>query len=209
MVGSDQEFLELLLQARQGDQQALGILIERYRSYLLKIAGDQADANLQSKEGESDLVQDTYLKAVRAFSHFTGQTTKDLRAWLRRILLNRINGRRIHFHADRRSVEAEVPLYALDGNESGDENLDNLDADLSSPSERAVRLEERQLFELALQMLPDSDRAVIALRQKDGCSFEEIAQRFDMTKEAAQKRWARAVQALEVKVKRLHERFPG
>jgi RNA polymerase sigma-70 factor, ECF subfamily len=204
--GSDQEFLELLVKARHGDQRALGILIDFYRPYLLKIAGDETDPDLQAKEGESDLVQDTYLKAVRAFRLFKGHTAEDLRAWLRRILLNRISGRRAHYHADRRSIDAEIPLQALDGQ---DNRNDDLDANITSPSEHAVREEERQIFEVALQSLPDVDRAIVALRQKDGCAFVEIARRLNMTKEAAQKRWVRAIQALEEKVKHLNERLPG
>jgi RNA polymerase sigma-70 factor, ECF subfamily len=201
---SDQEFLELLVKARQGDQRALGTLIDRYRPYLMKIAYEEADPDLQAKEGESDLVQDTYLKAVGAFQLFAGQTADEMRAWLRRILLNRINYRRIYYHADRRSVEAEIPLHAL---ESDDNHKDKLDADISSPSEHAVRAEERQMLDTALQTLPELDRDIITLRQKDGCAFAEIARRLSLTKEVAQKRWMRAIQALEEKVNRLDERF--
>jgi RNA polymerase sigma-70 factor (ECF subfamily) len=203
--GSDQEFLELLVQARQGDNHALGILINRYRPYLLKIAGDEADTELQAKEGESDLVQDAYLNAVRAFPLFKGQTQHDLRAWLRRILLNQISGSRAHYHADKRAIDAEIPLQTLDGNDSRN---DNLAANISTPSEQFVRAEERRLFELALQTLPDIDRAVIAMRQKDGCPFAEIARRLNMTEDTAQKRWVRAIRALEEKVNRLDEHFP-
>jgi RNA polymerase sigma-70 factor, ECF subfamily len=202
--GSDQEFLELLEKARQGDQRALGTLIDRYRPYLMKIAYDAADPDLQAKEGGSDLVQDTYLKAVGGFQLFAGRTADDMRAWLRRILLNRINYRRVYYHADRRSVEVEIPLHAFEcnGNRS-----DNLDADISSPSEHAVRAEERQMLDTALQALPELDRDIITLRQKYGCAFAEIARRLSLTKEVAQKRWVRAIQALEEKVTRLDERF--
>lgn len=198
---SDQEFLELLVQARQGDQQALGSLIDRYRPYLLKIACNEADTDLQAKEGESDLVQDTYLNAVRAFSLFKGQTPHDLRAWLRRILLNQIIGSHAHYHADKRAIDAEVPLQAVAGN-------DGCLAEVSTPSEQLVREEERQMLEMAFQTLPDIERTIIALRQKDGCAFAEIARRLNMTEDAAQKRWVRAIQALEEKVNRLDERFP-
>jgi RNA polymerase sigma-70 factor (ECF subfamily) len=202
---SDQEFLELLVKARQGDQRALGTLIDRYRPYLMKIAYEQADPDLRAKEGGSDLVQDTYLKAVGGFQLFTGRTANDMRAWLRRILLNRINYRRVYYHADRRSVEAEIPLHALEGN---GKHHDNLDADISSPSENVVCAEERQILDTALQALPEMDRDIITLRQKFGCAFGEIARRLSLTKEVAQKRWVRAIQALQEKVKHLNERFP-
>ncbi len=204
--GSDQEFLDLLEQARQGDQRALGTLIDRYRPYLLKIACAEADTSLQAKEGDSDLVQDAYVKAVGAFPSFTGQTQRDLRAWLRRILLNRILGQRAHYHMDRRSIDAEIPLHTLERRDSGQ---DHLDADITSPSEHAVRREERDILELALQALPDVDRDIITLRQKDSCAFSEIARRLNLSRDAVQKRWVRALQALEEKVNRLNERLPG
>ena len=134
--GSDQEFFDLLVKARQGDQRALGSLIECYRPYLMKIAYEEADPDLRAKEGESDLVQDTYLKAVGGFQLFTGQTAEDMRAWLRRILLNRISYRRSHYYADRRCVDAEIPLHAFEYDEN---HQDHLDADISTPSEHAVR----------------------------------------------------------------------
>jgi RNA polymerase sigma-70 factor (ECF subfamily) len=171
----------------------------------MKIAGDEADTELQAKEGESDLVQDTYLNAVRAFPCFKGQTQQELRAWLRQILLSQINGNRAHYHADKRAIGAEIPLQTLDGNDSRN---DNLHANIATPSEQLVCAEERDLFEAALQTLPDIERAIIAMRQKDGCAFAEIARRLNMSEDAAQKRWVRALEALEQKVNRLDGPFP-
>jgi RNA polymerase sigma-70 factor, ECF subfamily len=193
---SDQEFLELLMLARKGDHEAMGTLIDRYRPYLLKIAYDEGDTNLQGKEGDSDMVQGAYVYAIRAFHMFKGQTAQDLKGWLRKILLNQIHGVRDHYHADKRDVSAEIPL----GSDSriNDELLPKED----TPSEQLVQREEHQLLERALQSLSELDRAIISMRQKDGFSFVEIARRLKLTEEAVRKRWARAIEVLEEKVNR-------
>src|ERR1019366_5472394 len=99
---SDHEFLRLLAQARRGDQEALGDLINRYRSYLLRIAYDEGDTDLQAKDGDSDYVQDACLKAILAFQGFKGQTGHEMRAWLRSILLNQIKDARKQALAQKR-----------------------------------------------------------------------------------------------------------
>jgi hypothetical protein len=49
----------LIRQARGGSAEALGRLLERSRAYLLLIANKGLDADLRSKGGASDLVQQT------------------------------------------------------------------------------------------------------------------------------------------------------
>src|SRR5262249_25191343 len=48
--------------ARAGSAQALGEALEACRGYLLQIARQELDADLQAKGGASDLVQETFLK---------------------------------------------------------------------------------------------------------------------------------------------------
>src|SRR5438552_17977832 len=77
---------QLLLLARAGDSQALGQLLELYRGYLALLARLQLHRRVQSKVDASDVVQETYLKAYRAFSQFRGTTEAELVGWLRQIL---------------------------------------------------------------------------------------------------------------------------
>ncbi|MBI3823551.1 MAG: sigma-70 family RNA polymerase sigma factor [Planctomycetes bacterium] len=194
---SDQAFLELLDQARQGDQLALGELIDRYRPYLLKIAHDEGDTDLKPKVADSDLVQFTCLDAVRGFGQFRGRTSHEMLGWLRKILIHRLQGVRDHFRADKRPVE--VPLPA----ESG-EVESTLSATGSSPSDQAVHREEREVVEIALQALPPDDRRIVEMRQKEAVAFADIARQFHMTEDATRKRWMRAIRVLQDEVRRLY-----
>jgi RNA polymerase sigma-70 factor (ECF subfamily) len=201
--GSDQEFFELLEQARGGDQDALGRLIDCCRPYLLKIAHDEGDSTLQPKVGDSDLVQYACLDAVRSFRQFRGRTSREMLGWLRQILLSRLSGVRDHFDADKRGLELPLPSNL---NDSRNEALQDSTA---PPSEHALRKEEREVMEDALRVLSAPERAVIEMRQKDGLAFAEIARVLRVTEDAARKRWARAIQSLQAEVQRRYGQPSG
>jgi RNA polymerase sigma-70 factor (ECF subfamily) len=198
---SDQEFFQLLETARRGDRDALGRLIDKYRTYLLKIAFEEGDSDLQAKAGDSDIVQNTCLHAVRLFQEFRGDSAREMRAWLRQILLHQLNDHQDQFRAGKRDVAAEVPLQTLD---TQDSRNDMLRDDAASPSERVVLREEHDWLESALRELAEIDRKIIEMRQKDGRPFGEIARAVGMTEDAVQKRWVRAIQSLQEKVSRLY-----
>ena len=196
---SDQEFLELLEKAQLGESDALGVLIDRYRPYLMKIAYEEGDTNLQAKEGDSDVVQDTCVKALHVFDQFKGRTSYEMRGWLRRILLTQLGVARARYQSDKRDIQAEVPLHAAG---IGDSANDKLIEPCPTPSERAIDREEHALLERALAALSELDRAIIELRQKDGRAFTEIAKQLNLTEKAVHMRWARALQTLQEKVDR-------
>ncbi|HEX4588387.1 MAG TPA: helix-turn-helix domain-containing protein, partial [Gemmataceae bacterium] len=70
MVSASPDVPKLLARARSGEPEALGRLLERYRSYLAILARVQIGRRLQRKVEESDLVQETFLEAHRGFGRF-------------------------------------------------------------------------------------------------------------------------------------------
>ena len=80
----------LLKRAKSGDDQALGTLLEMYRNYLNMLARLQIEPSLRTQLSASDLVQETFLNAKRGLAGFRGQSERELIAWLRRIMANRI-----------------------------------------------------------------------------------------------------------------------
>ena len=100
--------------ARVGSSEALGRLLESCRQYLLLVANQECDSDLQAKFGPSDLVQESLLEAQRDFGQFHGRTEGDVLAWLRRILLNNVANVREHYRsAQKRDVGREVRLDAI------------------------------------------------------------------------------------------------
>ena len=84
----DQSFDILLNQAKAGDADALGCLLESYRAYLRLIAGSLLRTASRASVDISDVVQETNLKACGNFPKFQGSDEPELVAWLRRILAN-------------------------------------------------------------------------------------------------------------------------
>src|SRR6266498_925191 len=109
--------------------------MQKYRPYLLKIAFEEGDTSLQSKAGDSDLVQNTCMQAIRLFRDFQGQTSNEMRAWLRQILVHQLADFRDQYHGGKRNVDAEIPLQTIDNQDSRNDKLKD---DATSPSEHAV-----------------------------------------------------------------------
>lgn len=181
-----------LERARQGSREDLGRLLEMCRAYLLGVANRELDAQLRPKGGASDIVQEAFLEAQRIFPRFEGGTAPELLAWLRSVLLHKLDDfERRYRHADKRRVGREIGLEdAVVGN-------DALADKGRSPSSAASANEQAELVRQALERLPEHYRQVIVWRQWDELSFEEIARRLDRSTDAARMLWWRAVERLE------------
>ena len=184
-----------LAAARAGSSEALGQVLETFRGYLLLVADRELDPELRAKGGASDLVQDTFLEAQRDFGQFHGASVDELRAWLRRLLLNNVaNFTRQFRERAKRDVGREIPLEA---GGSSHERGAGLAADVLSPSGQAVAHEQAEALARAVQRLPPDYRQVLALRHEEQLSFEEIGQRMQRTANAARMLWLRAVERLQ------------
>jgi RNA polymerase sigma-70 factor (ECF subfamily) len=188
------ELGQWLSAARAGSPQALGAALEAYRNYLLLIAEAELDPQLRAKAGASDLVQETFLEAQRDFAGFDGTSDDELRAWLRRLLLNNLANFARRYHADKRRAAREVPLQPADSSATPGGRVP---ADTPSPSGQAAANEQTDAVQQALARLPDDYRQVLLWRYQEQCSFEEIAQRLGRTANAARKLWARALERLQ------------
>src|SRR6516225_2525174 len=134
--GDAAQWLDL---ARAGSPEALGQVLETFRGYLLLIADREMDPELRAKGGASDLVQETFLEAQRDFARFHGTRAEELRAWLRRLLLNNVaNFTRQYRERAKRQVGREIPLEA---GGSSHERGAGLEADTLSPSGEALAQE--------------------------------------------------------------------
>src|SRR6476659_4268625 len=180
--------------ARAGSREALGQVLEAARQYLLGFARQEFDADLRAKNSPSDVVQETFVEAQRAFGQFQGDTETELLAWLRQLLLHRVGKLRRHYRdTQKRRLAREV---ALGGDSSSNGPAEGLAANMLSPSGQAMEHEQDQALQAALGRLPDDYRRVITLRYLEDLPFEEIGQLLQRSPDAARKLWARAVERL-------------
>ncbi|HEY7315280.1 MAG TPA: sigma-70 family RNA polymerase sigma factor [Gemmataceae bacterium] len=199
-----QQIEQWFREARHGSAEALGRLLEACRPYLLLVANQQLQPDVQRKVGPSDLVQETFLKAQQNFERFQGGTEEELLSWLRRILFNDLlNAVRFYAGTDKRQVGREVGLGAKDT----DDALANRAVDPApSPGSELIAQEEANEVRQALGRLTEDHRQVIRWRSWERLSFEEIGQRLGRSAEAARKLWTRAVDELAKTLESSHER---
>ena len=141
-------------------------------AYLLVIANRELDPQLNSKGSASDLVQETFLEAQRDFAGFHGSSEAEWRGWLRQMLVhnlanfvrryrdtdkrkwrtNRARRRWLAKPVGRRAAGVRYPFAKHGSNVRG----------------------SAQVVAAAIARLPDDYSQVIALRYKEGRSFEQI-----------------------------------
>ncbi len=182
----------LIRRIRQGEDSALGTLLEMYRHYLSLLARLQIREPLVGKLSPSDVVQETFLKAKRGFSEFRGETEAELMGWLRRILANRLAEASRHFGTRQRDVALERSIEAA-VDQSSFAIHQWLVSNEPTPSEIASRREQAVQLADALSALPADYAEVLILRHLEDLSFPMIAERLNRSLNSVKNIWARAI----------------
>jgi RNA polymerase sigma-70 factor (ECF subfamily) len=170
-------------------------VIEGFRTYLLRVADRALLPELKTKEGASDVVQETLVEAHRAFDRFEGRTDRELRAWLRALLMNKVaHVARRYRGTEKRRLDREV---SLDSCLAGEDLDAALVADITSPGGQAVRSEEESALVAALGRLPETMSRAVLWRHHENCSFDEMGRRLGCSNVAARKLWLRALERLQ------------
>ena len=192
---------ELLDQALRGDTDSLGRLLEEQRVALHRLAKRQLEGRIAVRVDPSDILQQTFLEAYRGFPQFAGQDLRELVAWLRSILDHKIAGAiRDHTLLQKRDLSRE---QSMDDSHGGGAPLkQDLDANLTTPSQKAIRGEQAKRLDQALAALPDDQREAVRLRHLEGWALAEIALRVGRTPAATAGLIKRGMKALR---RRLHE----
>jgi RNA polymerase sigma-70 factor (ECF subfamily) len=191
----------LLEQARQGDGEALGQLLEAQRTALRRLAQRQLEGRIAVRVDASDIIQQTFLEAHRSFPQFAGQDVRQLTAWLEGILDHKVAGAiRDHALLQKRNVQRD---RSLDDSHGGLASLkQQLDAGHSTPSQKAMRGEEEQLLSQALDVLPNDQREAVRLRHLEGWALADIARHLGRSPAATAGLIKRGMQALRRQLRR-------
>jgi RNA polymerase sigma-70 factor (ECF subfamily) len=185
----------LLEQARAGNVEALGRLLELYRNYLGLLARSHARPALRGRLDHSDLIQETFLHAHRGFPQFRGSSELEFVAWLRcilaRNLANQVKQHQRKGRDHRREESLETMLDRCD-----QALQQGLAATGPSPSGEAVQREQAVLLADALARLTPDQNQVFMLRHFEHLPVEKIAEQMGRTIPAVRMVWTRAVKEL-------------
>lgn len=166
---------------RNGNRESFANLVEltsaRIYRTALQILGNEQDAE--------DVLQETYLKAMRAISGFEGRSS--LSTWLNRIAVNEAL----------MILRKRKPLaFSVDDNTSVDleeegEGMEIVDF-CCLPEGELLTSESRKFMDQAIQRLPDTLRTVFVLRDLEGLSIQETAETLKLSENNVKVRLLRA-----------------
>ncbi len=121
-----------------------------------------------TRDGDSarDLVQDTYLKALRAHERFEPGT--NLKAWLYTILHNTWRNRRRDHARARVSFDSDTVDAAVEAGHAGV-------VERATPESALLRSLQDEDIRAAVDALPEAFREAVWLRDVEDLSYQEIA----------------------------------
>ena len=161
--------VDLVGRVAAGDTEALAALYRLHGTALFRLAR-RLTASVEDAE---DVLHDLFVGLPESIHKYEARGS--LIGWLKRVLARLALMRQ---RAERRRREVALPEGIADGR-----------------SERATQ-DARWDVERAVASLPDDLRAVLVLRQTEGCSHDEIAALLGITPGASRVRLSRAVKLL-------------
>jgi RNA polymerase sigma-70 factor (ECF subfamily) len=177
---------DLVARLKAGDSEAFAQIVREHTPKLLAVAR----RFLRSEDDARDAVQDAFLSVHRAVHSF--ESGARLSTWLHRIVVNaalmKIRSRK---NKPESLLDDLLPRFADDGHHADppapwDDRCDT----------QLIREQTAQAVRRAIDMLPESYRNVMMLRDIDELSTEETAQLLGITPNAVKVRLHRAHLAL-------------
>lgn len=164
-------------------------MVFRYRPSLKALAASLLPEDLKSRVDDSDLVQETLLKAVAQADQIRATCPQQLEAWLRETLINSIRDC-IRYHGRQQRAVTREQFLPLESLRSTD----------PSASEQIRKQETRERVLQMVRELPEDYQTVLLLRQQMDLTFPEIGERMQRSPDAVRMLWGRALVALGEKL---------
>ncbi len=201
------DFGTLLQRAVAGDGGAADALLAPYRERLRRMAELRLDRRLRGRVDADDIVQETFLEAMRRLPDYAAKPDMSFPVWLRFLAGQQlVDAVRHHLGVQKRDAGMEVSLYRGPMPEASSASLASLLLGrLTTPSQAAVRIETQLQVQEVLNCMDPLDREVLVLRHFEHLNNNEVAELLGLGKSAASKRYVAAL-------KRMHQimsQLPG
>ena len=159
-VTDNETSFQLLLRARDGDQDAVELLCARYLPRLNRWARGRLPRGARSAMDTGDVVQEVLINVIRRLKMFEPRDEGTFQGYLRQALTNRFRdeARKINSHPVASPLDSAWPSFG------------------PSPLEIAIGREGVERYEAALEGLRPDDRRAIIARCEWGMDHDEVAQ---------------------------------
>jgi RNA polymerase sigma-70 factor, ECF subfamily len=190
---------QLLDAARNGDEDALAVLVERHRDRLERMVRLRMDRRRQGRVDAADVVQDAYLAVRGKFPQYSADPRLPFFLWLRlEVGQKLVDVHRFHLGTQMRDAGQEVSLYRGALPQVSSLSLaEHLLGKLTTASQAAMRVELKLRVQEALNSMAPHDREVLILRHFEELSNAETAQVLGIKPSAAVNRYVRALKRLK------------
>lgn len=176
-AGGDGELVEAL---RAGDEATFTALVDGWSGSMRRVARSYVSTDSSAEE----VVQDTWLAVLKGLHAFRGESS--LRTWVYRILVNQSKSRGVREHrmipvdfdgsADDPAVDP-ARFHGADGRYPGGWR----EFPPPWPEDALLSREVRAVVGTALAALPPRQRAVVTLRDLEGCTATEVSELLEVS----------------------------
>jgi RNA polymerase sigma-70 factor (ECF subfamily) len=175
---------EIVMALRLGDEQTFTALFRMHSPTMRRLARGYASSDAVAQE----IVQETWTAIITGIERFEGRST--LATWMLSILANQAKA---HSARERRSL----PMSSMASDSKAVIDADRFQGDddpwpghwatpprpWQSPERRLLSLEAREHLRRGLCELPERQRAIVALRDVEGLSAQEVCRRLELSPE--------------------------
>ena len=175
---------------QRGDSAAFDLLVRKYQHRVVALIGRY----IHDWSECQDVAQETFLRAYRALGNFRGDS--QFYTWLHRIAVNTAKN---HLVAHNR----RPPTADVDAADAEQYDIGARLRDTDTPERELMRQEMEATVMKAVDRLPEELRTAITLREVEGLSYEEIAQKMDCPIGTVRSRIFRAREAIDEQLRPL------
>ncbi|AXK72308.1 RNA polymerase sigma factor RpoE [Lysobacter sp. TY2-98] len=181
---------ELVERVQRGDSSAFDVLVRKYQHRVVGLIGRYVHDWSECQ----DVAQEVFMRAYRALGNFRGDA--QFSTWLHRIAVNTAKN---HLVAQNRRPPTD-DIDVMDA-EQFDPSFRLRDTD--TPEHELLRQEIERTVMDAVNRLPEELREAITLREVEGLSYDEIAERMGCPIGTVRSRIFRAREAIDAQLKPL------
>ena len=189
----------------EGGQTFFASLFSNYGARLERIINFRLDPRIRGRIDAADVLQEAYLEASTRLPSFLDSANVSFFVWLRQQTLQTLVDVHRRQFRQKRDVNREIHFASTGPSDGTSVSIAQfLIGQLTSPSEVAVKAEEIQWLQEALNSMNEVDRDVLALRHFEQLSNTQVAEVLGLTPTAASNRYLRAAARLGEILQRLN-----